>query len=218
VVLAEHPSDLVRDQYLMQVSDRLRLEPASLRPRVNDLVRNPPRPAEPEPVTVPAPIQRRLDVGPMPRPGLEALRLAVHAPQLVKGRLVAPYFVNEIQREIFEGISSERPISEVIDNLNRRGEEDAGNVLSQLAVDELGREYSGPDVSAVVSQLVRSAVGLELKNIERELRDGRMTPDLAMATIRDVKERLSLLETVHGEVAEHDLREWLVERASSTSS
>ena len=40
-VLAEHPSDLVRDQYLLKVADALRLDLATLRPRVNELVRNP---------------------------------------------------------------------------------------------------------------------------------------------------------------------------------
>jgi len=38
-----------------------------------------------------------------------------------------------------------------------------------------------------------------------------------MATIRDVKERLALLDTPHGDVAESDLRTWLLERASSAA-
>jgi len=215
VVLAEHPSDLVRDQYLMQVADRLRLEPASLRPRVSDLVRTPGRTDEPEELPRIAERRSMIDFGPMPRPGLEALRLMVHAPTLVKGRLVSAYFVNETQREIFEGVSSDRPISEVIDALIRSGEEDAANVLSQLAVDDLDREYSNTDVGAVISQLVRSAVASELKKLERELREGTIAPDVVMVTTRDVKERLGLLDTLDGEVAEVDLRDWLIARASS---
>jgi hypothetical protein len=39
-----------------------------------------------------------------------------------------------------------------------------------------------------------------------------------MATTRDVKERLELLETAQGDEAERDLRDWLLERASLTSS
>ena len=42
-------------------------------------------------------------------------------------------------------------------NSIRRGEEEAAHVLSQLAVDELDREYTVEDVTAVVSQLIRSA-------------------------------------------------------------
>jgi DNA primase len=216
-VLAEHPSELVRDQYIMQVASTLRLEESLLRPRVAELARNPkPRTAnEPPSVAVTQPRAARL---PMPRPGLEALRLRVHFPHDVKDRLIAAYFVNDVQREIFEGISSDRSLSEVIDELDRRGEEEAALVLSQLAVDELDREYTVEDVTAVVSQLIRSAVTVELKNVARDLNDGNMTPEVADVTVRDVKERLFLLDGASGQLAEQELREWLLERTSSRSS
>jgi hypothetical protein len=216
-VLAEHPSELVRDQYIMQVAGTLRLEESLLRPMVAELARNPrPRTVnDPPPVTVSQP---RAPRSPMPRPGLEALRLRVHFPNDVKERLIAAYFVNDVQREIFEGLSSDRSLSEVIDELDRRGEEEAAHVLSQLAVDELDREYTVEDVTAVVSQLIRSAVNVELKNVARDLNDGNMTPEVADMTVRDVKERLVLLESLSGQLAENELREWLVERTSSRSS
>jgi DNA primase len=216
-VLAEHPSELVRDQYLMQVADRLRLEPSALRPRVADFARNPVRREIPnKPPQEEASTRRRITSGPMPRPGLEALRLYLHFPREARERFIAQYFVNEIQREIFEGLATGSPVSEVIDALERSGEEEAASVLSQLVVDELDREYTSEDVTAVVSQLLRSAVGEGLRNVERELRDGTISPDVAMATIRDVKERVFLLETPHGEVAEKDLRSWLLTRSVST--
>jgi len=68
-----------------------------------------------------------------------------------------------------------------------------------------------------VAQLVRSAVQTELRNLDRDLREGRITPELAQATIHDVKERLVLLETIQGDEAERDLRHWLLERASLTA-
>ena len=101
----------------------------------------------------------------MPRPGLEALRLRIHFPNDVKDRLIAPYFINDVQREIFEGLASDKPLTDVIDDLSRRGEEEASQILSQLAVDELDRDYTVEDVTAVVSQLIRSAVNSELKNV-----------------------------------------------------
>jgi DNA primase len=216
-VLAEHPSELVRDQYIMQVASTLRLEESLLRPRVAELARNPkPRTAnEPPPVALSQPRAARL---PMPRPGLEALRLRVHFPNDVRDRLIAAYFVNDVQREIFEGLSSDRSLSEVIDELDRRGEEEAAHVLSQLAVDELDREYTVEDVTAVVSQLIRSAVTVELKNVARDLNDGNMAPEVADVTVRDVKERLVLLDSASGQLAENELREWLLERTSSRSS
>jgi len=63
-VLAEHPSDLVRDQYLLKVADALRLDLATLRPRVSELVRNPQARA---PVAERAPQPRVSE--PLPRPG-----------------------------------------------------------------------------------------------------------------------------------------------------
>jgi DNA primase len=213
-VLAEHPSDLVRDQYLMQVAYKLRLEETALRPRVAEMVRGGvKRPIPNEPIGGDAPARSRPPVVAMPRPGLEALRLYVHFSGDVKDRLIGAYFVNDVQREIFEGLTSGQPISDVIDQLQRRGEEDAAQVLSQLVVDELDRDYTAADVSAVISQLIRSAVGVELKNVERDLRGGVIAPDVAMATVRDVKERVELLSTSQGEVAEKDLRSWLLTRS-----
>jgi DNA primase len=212
-VLAEHPSELVRDQYIMDVAYKLRLEESTMRPRVAEMARSGVKRVIPnEPPDGQAPPPTRGPVVPMPRPGLEALRLCVHFSSDVKDRLISAYFVNEVQRDIFEGLSSDQPISDVIDQLQRRGDEDAAQVLSQLVVDELDRDYTSEDVSAVVSQLIRSAVGEELKNIERELRDELITPDVAMATIRDVKERVELLGTSQGDVAERDLRSWLLTR------
>jgi DNA primase len=217
-VLAEHPSELVRDQYIMDVAYKLRLEENTMRPRVAEIARSGvKRPIPNEPPDDSSPKRSRPPVVAMPRPGLEALRLRLHFAGEVKD-LISAYFVNDVQREIFEGLSLEVPLSDVIDQLQRRGEEDAAQVLSQLAVDELDREYTAEDVSAVISQLIRSAVNEELKNIERELRQNAIAPDVAMATIRDVKERVELLGTPQGDVAEKDLRSWLLERSPVSHS
>jgi DNA primase len=218
-VLAEHPSELVRDQYIMDVAYKLRLEENTMRPRVAEIARSGvKRPIPNEPPDDSSPKRSRPPVVAMPRPGLEALRLRLHFAGEVKDRLISAYFVNDVQREIFEGLSLEVPLSDVIDQLQRRGEEDAAQVLSQLAVDELDREYTAEDVGAVISQLIRSAVNEELKNIERELRQNAIAPDVAMATIRDVKERVELLGTPQGDVAEKDLRSWLLERSPVSHS
>ncbi|HUX04039.1 MAG TPA: DNA primase [Acidimicrobiales bacterium] len=214
-VLAEHPSDLVRDQYIMQVADRLRIEAAALRPRVAAVARGEVRrPIANEPPGETASSQRASEV-PLPRPGQEALRLCVHH-VVVKERLVAAYFVNDVQREIFESLLEEASISDSVDQLRRRGEEMAAEVLSRLAVDELDRDYGEADIAAVVSQLVRAAVYDALKSLERELREGTVAPDVANATIRDVKQRLEMLSSAQGDHAEHDLREWLVGRSMAT--
>lgn len=210
-VLAEHPSDLVRDQYLLQVADALRLDLATLRPRVSELVRSPQSRAP----VVERPAQPRVSE-PLPRPGLEALRLSLHFPHDVKDRFIAEYFVNEVQREIFQGLRTGQSVSEVVDHLRRQGEDAAADVLSELAVDELDREYTVDDVTAVVAQLLRAAVTQQMRDIERELRSSEITPGEANATVRDVKERLELLDTPQGAAAEEDLRAWLLSRSASS--
>ncbi|MHB8380331.1 MAG: DNA primase [Acidimicrobiales bacterium] len=216
-VLAEHPNELVRDQYVQELVGRFGLDQTMLRARVLDLATNP-REKGVRAIANEPPVARSQPRSSLPRPGLEALRLWVHGSDLIKDRLIAPYFVNEVQRDIFEALSTRQSLSELIDALRLRGQDDAAQVLSELAVEELEHHYSQGDVTAVVAQLVRSAVKTELLSLDRDMREGRVTPELAGATSRDVKERLELLETADGDVAELDLRQWLIERASLTSS
>ena len=217
-VLAEHPSELVRDGYMVEVADRLRIELSTVRSRVADLAKHP-RERERVAREIPnEPMPARPRRGPMPRPGLEALRLLVHGPSALRERFIAQYFVNDVQREIFEELGARQSVSELIDDLQHRGEEEAAEVLGELVVEELDQNYGAQDISAVIAQLLRSAVNAELKNFDRDFREGRITPEVAIATTRDVKERLQLLEGVQGNEAEHDLRLWLLERASLTSS
>ena len=209
-VLAEHPSELVRDQYVMEVADRLRLDVATLRARANDAPRVVSRPA-----SVPVAPAPRSD---LPRPGLEALRLMVHAPELVTERLITPYFVHEIQREIYLALGEGRSVASAIDTLERQGHDEAAAVLAELVVDELDQDYSAIDVSAVLAQLIRAAVRSELADLSRDLRASRISPELELSTQRDVRERLDLLDTAHADAAERDLRGWLLERFSLASS
>jgi DNA primase len=212
-VLAEHPSELVRDQYIQELVGRLGLDQNMLRARVRDLAKSPRERVVREIANEPP--ARRAPRTSMPRPGLEALRLIVHGPSAIKERFVAPYFLDEVQRDIFEALNTKANVSEVIDELERRGEDEQAQVLSELVVEELDRTF---DVTAVIAQLIRAAVRSERKNLNRDMIEGRISPELASAMDRDVEERLQLLETDQGEVAESELRKWLLERASLTSS
>ena len=172
-VLAEHPSELVRDQYIMSSRVGWASTGDCCAPRVAELAKQPRERAVREIAERAATPSARAR-SPMPRPGLEALRLRVHGPDDVKERLIAPYFVNDVQREIFEAaLTRIAPLSELIDELERRGEEEAAHVLSELAVEELDRDYTVEDVTAVVSQLIRSAVHVELKNVDARPQRGQ---------------------------------------------
>jgi DNA primase len=216
-VIAEHPNEFIRDQYVQVLVGRFGLDQNMLRARVADLAKHPRERSGREVPNQPPVAPDRPPLR-LPRPGLEALKLYVHGPEAFKSRLVAPYFVNEVQREVFEALTTGQSISELVDTLERRGQDDAARVLSELAVEELDQYYSAAEITAVVAQLLRSAVHQELLRLNRDMREGRVTPEFAMATIRDVKEREELLESARGDVAETDLRHWLLERASLTSS
>ncbi len=203
-VIAEHPNDLVRDQYVMSVADRLRIEPTSLRTALEAARRGEtPAPAAP---------RVRASASSLPRPALVALRLMIHRRAQVDERLVPAMFDGEVPREIFEALSQNRDVSAAVDTLGARGEAEAADLLARLVVDDLERVYEAPDVSAIVAQLLRAAAQRELRELERDLRSGVISPQEAHATVRDVKERLGALETDEGDLAEADLREWLVSR------
>jgi DNA primase len=212
-VLAEHPNELVRDIYIQDLVGRLGLDQDILRARVREIAGNPRERAVREIANEPPPQRRPRST--MPRPGLEALRLIVHGPTAMKERFIAPYFVDEVQRDIFEALCTQQSASELIDEFERRGDDEEAQVLSELVVEELDRSF---DVTAVIAQLIRAAVRVERTNLNRDMLEGRVTPELAGAMDRDVEERLQMLETDQGETAEKDLRTWLLERASLTSS
>ncbi|HTT58590.1 MAG TPA: DNA primase [Acidimicrobiales bacterium] len=212
-VLAEHPSELVRDQYIQELVGRLGLDQEMLRARVRELAKNPRPHAQRE---IPnEPLRPRTPRASHSRPGMEALRLILHGPSSVKERFVAPYFLDEVQRDIYDALCTGAKNSELIDEFERRGDDEQARVLSELVVEELDNSY---DVTAVVAQLLRSAVRAERKNMNRDMLEGRISPDVAIAIDRDVEERVQLLETAQGETAERDLRAWLLERASLKSS
>ena len=143
------------------------------------------------------------------------MRLWVHVAQ-ARDRFVPSYFVDPVQRRVFEALRAGGSAGEALDRLAASGDEDAAGVLARVVVDEVGEE--GDDaVAAVVSQLIRHATRTSLRELEAQLRRGEITPDAANATIRDVKERLEWLGTPEAGRAEVDLRDWLVAREASTS-
>ncbi|MDE3107116.1 MAG: DNA primase [Acidobacteriota bacterium] len=215
-VIAEHPDELVRDEYVMAVADRLRLDVNTLRTMTAEVPARedrPPRRVDDDNVARGVALPTNL-----PRPGQAALRMLVHAPARVRDRLTDAYFVNELQREVYRALAKGQSAASTIDLLEREGRAPAASLLARLVVDEMEDDPSAAEVTAVVALLVRAAVDDELRRLGRDLRESRVSPELAQSTIHDVKERLELLESVHGDVAERDLREWLVERARTATS
>jgi DNA primase len=236
-VVADHPNGLVRDQYLMVVADRCRLEAASLRGLLEDFVRRAAAgPPAAEPRSRRDQSARRSDVATDDRrptdasppnggrpghrlpagqngepqgPGLEALKLVVHQRDAVAGRLDALLFYDERQRLAFQTLAAAADLHEAI----RRAEDDSPEVailLRRLAVEEPALSADG-----VVMQLVRTASRRALADLDAE---GRLSPD-AFAQVARVTAQ------VHCDIEELDsddgdgaikaadrLLAWLVER------
>jgi DNA primase len=262
--VAEHPDNLVRDQYLMQVAERCRLEPGLLRDRLETLrregpppahaaaaarraVRNPARGAdgprrgapstatddpwvrEPEAdgdwdadgfdgggswpgagrTAIPAgSVGTPRRAAPEFRPGLEALRLAIHRPEEVADRLESALFRDDLQREAFEVLAAAdtEPLHQVIEDARP----EVRALLVRLTVEE---PRGGPD--EVVLQLVRDAARGQLTLITAEAR----TSSTAVAEAAQVAAWVQELDDpAHSAEATARLVAWLVVRAQTPTA
>lgn len=135
--VGEHPDPLVRDEYLVYVADRCRVDSATLRG-----VRGKESGGRPSPGRT----ADRSDVGPIRLTSEdEALRLLIHRPAEVAGRLNAVLFGDPIRREAFQALSDADNVVEAGD----RVDEPAARLLRRLAVEDEG-EIEADDVLALV--------------------------------------------------------------------
>ncbi|HXQ18961.1 MAG TPA: DNA primase [Acidimicrobiales bacterium] len=235
--IAEHPSDLVRDQYVMTVSDRCRLEPDLLRTRLDAARRSATtagdgrrahsgrarpaggripneEPAERDRVPVSeegeAP-PRRSPRGPDPagRPGLEALRFAVHRPEAVADRLEAVLFVDELQRRAFETLLGADDLHQAIDD----APPDVAELLRRVAVEEPVVVEGGitDPVDALVTNLTRIAATRAVHDLDIAARAGEISA--ADAQVKRVKLWIEALDDpADGSEASSRLLAWLLAR------
>ncbi len=215
-VLAEHPSDLVRDQYVMRVADRLGIDVAVVRERVRAQLAGTSHPAStPPPPSAPARgVPARPARGAPPRPGVAALRLCVLEPS-ARTHFSAAYFVPAAQRRAFEALTTTTSVDAAITSLESAGEAEAADLLSSAVVSELPAAPTDEMVSAVVAQLIRLAATAALRRLERRMRSGEISPEHAGTVIRDVKARLEMLDTVQAAAAVSSLRVWLEEESAA---
>jgi len=146
VLIAEHPNDLVRDQYVMKLAGRLEIEPDRVRDAVGQVRAKPHvRPAQTaEPRPVETPVDRR---------ELDALRWAVHAPEMMSGRLDVALFVDPLARTAFAGLT-ELPWHECLE----RASPEVAALLQRLAVEDLDDRGPSEELATrVVVNLVEAS-------------------------------------------------------------
>ena len=163
-MIAEHPNELVRDQYVMKLSSRLdidadRLRNTVARARTHGHV-------EPRPREHAAP-SRTVD-----RRELDALRFAVHQPELMSGRLDLALFADPLARSAFEALT-QWPWHECIEHASP----EVAGLLQRLAVEELDESAPVEEVATrVVVNLVEASSQRLLASMLR--REDPRTPEV----------------------------------------
>ena len=230
--VAEHPDDLVRDQYVMQLADRCRVDAAKLRERLDHLRANPPTPStaarrgrnrgdEPPPMEYPEDDSDALRTGEgsgpnaetalRPGPGLEALKLSVHRPEDVVDRIHAVLFADPVQRQAFVALLEHDSVHEAVETASP----EVANLLRRVTVEEpmAGDPDLGDPVDSVVTVLLRGSVRRALAELEAESRSGGVPWEARAAETAQVRLWLDELDDSDTWRSASDrLVAWLAER------
>ncbi|HXY45569.1 MAG TPA: DNA primase [Acidimicrobiales bacterium] len=180
-MIAEHPNELVRDQYLVTIADRTRIEVDRLRPFLD------------RPVAAPSKLQmapRRQQGSRGQRAARDGLVLAIHAPSTMAGRLDESLFADPLQRAAYLALAGATSLHEAIEG----AEEDVADLLRQLAVSE-----PEADADPTIVQLVRAAATRALGDLEAGARAAEADGDedrllSAAAGIAQLKADLEIMQ------------------------
>jgi DNA primase len=160
-LIAEHPNDLVRDQYLMQLADQVGIDVDRLRRATAETggSRRDGYSARQSGNGAPrrrSPVRDRTEV--------EALRVAVHEPALVADRLDGALFIDPVVHEAYCLLAGSATFHEA---LERAGGE-VHDLLQRLAVEDLPwADDPGTYATSVLVQLVEAAGTRRLADMVR---------------------------------------------------
>jgi DNA primase len=188
-MVGEHPNQLVRDQYVMEIADRTRVDPDRLRGGT-------PRQSE-------ASATQRRRPQRSERPALMVLLLAVHQPEAVADLLDEVLFTDEVELAAYRALASASTLHDAIE----QADPDAAELLQRLAVEEV--DVEADDVLAL---LVGELVQRSLHEVEAEARSSA-DPLAASETHGWLKLRLEeLRDTTTRRAALEVLVDFLVQR------
>ncbi len=195
-LVREHPSPLVRDQYLMTIADRCRIDVEQLRNRQI-------RPAQPR-AAAPAPQAAssiRYD-----STEDQALRLLLHDRAAIEKQLAPVLFESALHREALHAIVETASVHEAV----ALGDPDVGDLLGALIVGEVNE-----DAEDLVGRLIDRAAGRVLKIMQVEARQSA-DPASYGETIAWLKLRIQdLREGPTSQAATEQLLPWLIEHGEA---
>jgi DNA primase len=189
-VIAEHPSQLVRDQYFMEVADRCRVDVDALR-----RMRVEPQRGMPERVAT----RRRAET-----PAHVVLRLAVQQPESVGDLVHEALFVDGVDVAAFRALCEGTTFHEAVEIAGP----EAGELLHRLAAEELVEVHA----EDAVARLADDVAGRVLVDIEAEAK-GSDDPLSLVEAIRWIKlQREDLYDEQRRRAAIDELVAFLAER------
>ena len=209
-VVSEHPSEMVRDQYLLEVAARCRVDPEQLRGRTFEA---PPPPGgvtkrggdanrgsvvrEDRPRSVPRPVRDTAET--------EALRLLIARGDEIGALLDEALFGDPTVLEAYRAVVGAPTLSEAVGAL---GDGPGADLLQRLAVEE-----TDADLDDVMTRLVDEAAGRAMAALQAEARVAddplSVAGDIAWVKLRI----LELREPLTTEDARGLLLGWLTGRA-----
>lgn len=203
-VVREHPSELVRDQYLMEIASRTRTDPEQLRAGLRSGRLGPSRQAAHPSPGRPAAAGRPARP---PRPAresaeLEALRLLLARPDDIADQLCDVLFGDAVTLDAYRALVAAPTFLAAVD----AAEPATAELLSRLVVED-----SEAEPGDVVELLIQGAASRELRALEAAARTAADPLDYA-PDITWVKLRLEeLRERGSGEEAAEQLLAWLTQ-------
>ncbi len=217
-IVAQHPSDLVRDQYVMQLSGRLGIDADRLRAEVTAARNRPARPAASEPrrrrpayedappteEEAPPP---ELELRPVNPREVDLLRWAMHEPKLVIDWLDESLFLDPVAREAFVAIAEHPQLTDMLDSVSPPARALLERVVVEEPVDEDEPETQGARLIVNASEPVAKRLLLQMLNDDDE-RQTALKRDLdAVAHAREVG------DWQHAQEAAMRLVGWVVHEA-----
>lgn len=154
-LLAEHPNDLVRDQYVMELAEELRIGVDRLREAVGRS-RERGRPTADGRARVPEERPAVELVG-LPRRELELLRLGVHVPDLLPPWVHGGLLQEPSAREAFAALRAGEGLTSALSGVG----DEARRLLERVAVEEFEVSDDGERYALAVAATVAEAAGEE---------------------------------------------------------
>lgn len=159
-MIAEHPSELVRSQYIGIVAGRVDIPAEQLQQSLRQGGAR---------VSV-APVAPRRQAQRNTGPETEAIKVAIHAPDQVAGKLHEVLFTDPTHRDAFVALADSEGVADAIEAATP----EAAELLSRLAVED-----SDAEPGDVLAGLARVAADVAAARLNKSVADGANYADVA---------------------------------------